>query len=525
MPVLLHVNPSRYDTRSSSFIFLDSYEFTLTPVIIAVSFLTMSSVSILRWYFEFCFDQIDVPRYIDEFDFSEEWPFIQIIRGNRTIKLGYMNKSPQITGKITDVSIFHKYTIYRIDSATCTGTVVSTTEPQLPRLPLQITKQIPYTTKFEFSFDYHVMMTIMAQMDDVQILEHKEIALLKATVIYCSVKIDVVQGILSYTGIEHNEQFLELCSHLQAKYAEESPPLLRLFSQLGDYPVKKAGDTTDPLGGIDPGATHLALSYDVWYRASRENQREWPDISSEQINDRSIEFPHDSGIWYTPPPDRYIGLSLRHDDNVHLYIPRIYQRDHRLHDSYLRDYIEGTQNVRPPKIPVAVNKAAKLYGTYFRSHYNYTNTHDALFLEYTGDVIMTYRNPKHIVYRDYVIGCVTRDTHALMNDGDVQLLDRNWRRCKVLQNGTWIDDHGPRIMDIPALPYYYRQIVHDYYKLGRLRDGPYMDLMHIGIVDPDGSDVITFPVPDMANLYVAATLETHRLLTFKFRPHLYEEYN
>jgi hypothetical protein len=494
-----------YDINISSFIFRDSYEITLTPVIIAMS------VSILRWYYEFSFNQIDILKFIDDFAFSEDWPFIQIINGNRTVKLGYMDKSPQITGKPSDVCIFHRYTFYRIDTTTCTGSVVSADTASVPGLDLIITRKTPYTKKYQFEFDFHVMLTIMAQMDDVNIIEHKELALTKTNILYCSLKIEVVHSILSYTGVEHHDVFDEFCAKMEAKYKNESPDLIHLFSLLGG-------------NGIDPAKTHLALSYDIWYRAARENQRDWPEISTQPLNDRSVEFPKHSNVWYTPPNDKYIGLSLRQDDNVYRYIPRLYVRDHRLHNTYLRDYLDDIHDHDRFALPVTVRAVVKQYGSLYHTYTDYDDTTPALFLEHTGKVMMAHRDAMCIVYKNKVVGSIKdpsyRDQNTYPRYGDVQLLDHNWRRIKMLVDDEWTDDQGPRLLDIPAIPWYYRQIVHDYNKLGRLVNGPYMDLMHIGIVDPDGTDTITFPVT--GELYVARTLETRRLMTFRFRPYTYE---
>jgi hypothetical protein len=48
--------------------------------------------------------------------------------------------------------------------------------------------------------------------------------------------------------------------------------------------------------------------------------------------------------------------------------------------------------------------------------------------------------------------------------------------------------------------------------------------MHIGIVNLHANDIITFPVEDLSKLYIADSFETHRLLTFKFTPYVYENH-
>lgn len=467
------------------------------------------SFSILRWYLEYDFIHIDLARYLDDFEFSHDWPFVQITRGNQTVTRGYMNKSPQIVGKMSEICIFHKYTVHRIDSQTCTGNVIVSGDAELPRLKLNVTKKVPYTMKYTFEFDFHAMMVVLHCMDDVIILEHKSVSLVRASILYHSIKIEVVQTIFSYTGTEDHELFREFCARVLKKYREESPPYLTLFSHLA------APET-------DPGKTHLALAYDVWYRGSRENQREWPEISTHPKHN-SIEFPRGSGIWYTPPAGKFIGLSLRHDDNIYKYIPRIYIRDQRLYNSYLRDYLDGTDDYDTFSIPTLVKQSIRGYGTFFSQARPYTGTHDVMYLNSNGTIMMTYNTPRYIVYVDRIVGAVSK--YSIHVDADVQLLDRAWDRVRVLKDGTWVDSHGPRILGIPTLPWYYRQIVHDYHKLGRLRNGPYMDLMHIGVVDTAANDIITFPVEGgLSRLYVSDALETRRLLTFKFAPYVYENY-
>lgn len=466
------------------------------------------SFSILRWYLEYNFNHIDFMRYIDDFHYSHDWPFIQITKGNEVISRGYMNKSPQITGKPSEICIFHKYTIYRIDPYACTGNVIVSGDAGLLNLTIKVTKKVPYTIKYSFEFDFHAMMVILHSMDDVIILEHKNVSLVRASILYHTIKIEVVQTIFSYTGTEEHDLFYDFCKRVAVKYKNESEIYLKLFNQL-------------PPAEVEPGKTHLALAYDVWYRGSRENQREWPEIST-YPKENSIEFPKASGIWYTPPEGRYIGLSLRHDDNIYKYIPRIYIRDQRLYNSYLRDYLDDTVEYEKFSIPTLVKQSIRYFGSFYSQAKPYNGTNDVMYLNNNGTIMMTYNYPKYIVYVDRIIGSVVR--YSIYVDADVQLLDRSWNRVKIFKDDEWHDSIGPRILGIPTLPWYYRQIVHDYNKLGRLKNGPYMDLMHIGIVDTTANDIITFPVEDMKQLYIADSLETRRLLTFKFTPYVYENH-
>ena len=101
---------------------------------------------------------------------------------------------------------------------------------------------------------------------------------------------------------------------------------------------------------------------------------------------------------------------------------------------------------------------------------------------------------------------------------DAQLLNENNERSMILYKGEWSLSVGPRIRNVITIPWYYRQIIHDYNKLGRLKEGNIMDLTSIGIVNPDEEDIITWP--NIENLYQSKTLETHRLITFKYQKYV-----
>ncbi|KAG2172424.1 hypothetical protein INT43_004966 [Umbelopsis isabellina] len=210
-------------------------------------------------------------------------------------------------------------------------------------------------------------------MDDVIILEHKNVSLVRART-------------------EEHDLFYDFCKRVAIKYENESEMYLKLFNQL-------------PPAEVEPGKTHLALAYDVWYRGSRENQREWPEIST-YPKENSIEFPKASGIWYTPPEGRYIGLSLRHDDNIYKYIPRIYIRDQRLYNSYLRDYLDDTVEYEKFSIPTLVKQSIRFFGSFYSQAKPYNGTNDVMYLNNNGTVMMTYNYPKYIVYVDRIIGSV-----------------------------------------------------------------------------------------------------------------------
>lgn len=97
----------------------------------------------------------------------------------------------------------------------------------------------------------------------------------------------------------------------------------------------------------------------------------------------------------------------------------------------------------------------------------------------------------------------------------VQLLDKNNKRTQIYNTSNeWIKSEGPRIKELITIPWNYKQIIHDLNKLNKLEKGEYSDLSQIGIVT-ENTPKKTWP--DINNLYISKTLETKRLITFKYR--------
>lgn len=465
----------------------------------------MVGESILRYYFKFTLNHIDALSFIDDFEFSEDWPFIQYIYVNNIITMGYANKFPQIVGKPSNLCIFHKYNVYRIDTNTFTGNVICSGDEcvPIPGWDMLSIERIPYTVVYRFDFDFHVMMTLLSMIDDVDILEDNQISLTQSIIMYHKTKIQVMHGILSYSGVDSVTTFRVFYKYIEKRYQEEHEDIEILFKNM---PLSNSSNT------------HPAIDYDVWYRGARENQREWPLISRYCINDRSIEFPKQSGVWYTPTDDKhYVGLSKRHDDGIHRYIPTIYKTDHRKRVSYLSDYINNESKYKPFSLSLVVKNTIKEHGHLYTKYYDQTHE-KCIIIGCCGEIISMDQNAEYIMYMGKIVGKLYIKIPYIHLD--VQLLDKYFNRSKIHVNGVWKDCDGIRINNVITLPWYYKQIVHDYHKLGRLDNGPYMDLMHIGIVDINGTDRITFPIPD--NLYISRSLETHRLITFKFKYYVYE---
>lgn len=72
-------------------------------------------------------------------------------------------------------------------------------------------------------------------------------------------------------------------------------------------------------------------------------------------------------------------------------------------------------------------------------------------------------------------------------------MDKN-NKVSYFFNTKWTFANSlPKLANVPALPYNYKLIVHDYDKLRRLKEGPIMDLTHTGIVNEHANDIITCP--------------------------------
>jgi hypothetical protein len=278
----------------------------------------------------------------------------------------------------------------------------------------------------------------------------------------------------------------------------------------------------------DPSRTHLSLSYITWYNAKRESQLEWPDIYTKEtvINiHNAIEFPKNSGIYYAAE-NKYIGLALRHDGNKEKYLPKVYIAAHANNENtilykYINNISIDTVN-EPVKVShlLRSNKNIKFWSTTKRKPVDPADLYTDF--SFDGTPLSTVSNADTAVYRSITIGSLIKK-EIYDSEIECQLLNSEGKCIMVLLDEEWIVHSSPRLRNVISIPYNYKQIVHDYCRLERLDDGPYMDLGHIGIVNERGKDRITFPfrsVLNQNNLYLSKTLETHRLMTFKIKPYV-----
>lgn len=511
-PGLSHLFPNRCFSVSSTLICLEVYDLMCTSVIVAM---TASHFETFRWTIQFTYEPISVLHFVDNIELSDSWPYIRLQMGNRTVARRYMNRCPQIYGKVSPLIMFSKTRMYRLNFEESIGCVISSTREfdTIPGLVIKTVKYEPYTTVFNKKFDFHIMLTAVAAINEAVVYEKKYVAKNKAIVVYQSLKFEIYGNNFAYTGQDSHDIFKSFCEKAYGCYSVAYPKLSFVFDKL----LKPEQD---------PNKTHYALAFRTWHRGARENQREWPAISNEKINSFSIEFPINSGIWYTPPPGMFVGLSLRHDDNPEKYIPKLYKVNHMLQDSHLNAYYSSAVLSQNATIPFGIRNAVRHLGG--KITFNRPSENPSLILRSNGQVYMTEVNPNQIVFTGFVISKSVR--MPSLPSAEAQLLDKDGK-VSYYQSSLdhkWYSINGYdnyRIHGIPTLPWYYKQIIHDYNRLDRLQDGPVMDLMHIGIVDESADDIITFPVGEMTDLYVTDAMQTHRLITFKMQENVYDLYS
>ncbi|PIA12624.1 hypothetical protein COEREDRAFT_21246, partial [Coemansia reversa NRRL 1564] len=471
-----------------------------------------------QFFIKFKYKPIDTLLWIDNFELNEKWSFVHVKNGGRNITRGYMGKSPQLQKTTFPVSIYSQSRFYHLDCENGIGdTIISTkTMPAIPKLTIIETNVQPYTTVCTNNFDFHTMLTIIDCFDESIVLEKKRPSLTDAEIYHQGLYIKVHANVISYTGksIEKHNIFKDYCKRIWEIYKAESPKLIEIFSsKMFDKPK------------VDPNTNHFAIAYYTWFRASRENQREWPIISQKPISDRSIEFPAKSGHWYSPARGTtpysiksFVGLAVRHDDHPEKLIPRLYKTDHRkTKNTNLHYYIEHCAPLPESKtsIPNQVKESKIFSFNFIKRHkiIKYDENAPQIQLNYNGSIASCDIFPKVITFRNLIIG--KQELNPSMIKAQMLTINNQRKLCEHA-SVEWIQSSGPRINSIITLPWNYSQIVGDYKKLGHLIKGPLIDLTHIGIVNPKGYDIISIP-KEIDNIYVPHSLETHRLTSFKYQ--------
>lgn len=455
-------------------------------------------IEVVEYKLVFKYNKIDNYVWSDNFLLSEYWQILRL-RGYRIMQKSYMGRSPYTEPKNDyDIALYSQNKWYCLKDGSGEVTSPLREKPNIPNLDIISCNFEPHLTIYKFDFNFHVMMVLLNQKEDIKILEFKRISLTEGLFIYNKMKINIYGSILSYKGNNYKE-FEEFCDSIKKEYINESPILIKLLSKLDEEE-------------INSNKTHKSIAYKTWYKAKRENQNEWPKISNNEVNN-SIEFPKDSNIWYYYP-GKYVGLAKRNDDNPDKLIPKIYEKDHsKLENTHLYSYINYNRpnNVNKITIPHTLrNEVLKNVRIKCKlSNEKYID------VSHEGKIIEMDLKPSVYVYK----GMIIKDTDIKEKIRlKAQILDENNQRTMILYENEWETSIGPKIRNIISIPWYYRQIIHDYNKLGRLKKGKIMDLTHIGMVDKNGNDIITWP--NIENLYKSKTLETHRLITFKYQKYV-----
>jgi hypothetical protein len=421
-----------------------------------------------------------------------------------------------------DILLYSKNKWWYLNSSCGTGSVVMPTadKPVIPSLEILSFEPAPHLSVYHNKFRFHVMMVILCQMPDVYVLEQKEIRALSAIVLIRGLKINVYDSVMSYKGTSHDE-FKSVCAHVYNAYLNESERLLNLFDN--------CVDPCEP----DPQKFNLSMSYRTWYSAAREIQGEVPLIFNNLaeaedcgrvIGANVIEFPPNSRIYYSHPK-YFVRLSKRHDDNSEVYIPKLYK----------------TSGVQSPSVPVVLklpyavhnNRSIKFCRAKHRRVLLLGEPYASL--SYDGTIESVDIGAKVVAYKfgdtELVVGAFLNGpfTLGVLLGVTAQLLDKNGYVSMffIESQDMWVKplERTPKIRAMITLPWYYKQIIHDYNLLGRLKIGPLQSLDHIGIVDPNKTDIITYPVSPEIELYKGSCLETHRLMTFKRKHNVNERIN
>lgn len=427
-------------------------------------------IYIIKYRLTFKYEIDDLDKWVDDFEVNKDCEII-IYNGIRRRVKKYMDKSGQATptGKF-DVAIYSKNKWIILNNGVGYATKF---DKLLFKFKLKIIDYSfkPVLSMYKFTFEYHILLTILSTLFDAEILELENLIEAKVRVNGMLLRIT---GRALIAGLVNMEEFEDFCEELKEVYMQEEERFKLLFNKL---------DKPD----VIPGETHRALAYEIWYNAKRASQREWPRISSVKI-ERCLEFPEKSGVYYWHPL-KIVGLAKRHDANAYEHIPSLFL---------------VKKNSGESKVPNEIR-------TIYNVTRNLRELEDEKYVEvdYKGREINAMVGATVLVFNNLVI---RKYDKPILGDFEAQILNEIGRRSQVLRKGVWFNETGPRIIGIPALPYNYKQIIHDANKMGNLKMGPIMDLTNIGIYN---GEEITYP--DTEDLYVSKLLETRRLLTFKVR--------
>lgn len=431
---------------------------------------------ILEYIVYFTFRNQNPLLFADNFKLDGEWEVLRI-NNIKNVEKSYCNKKPFNQPKENfDIALFRKTRWYYLDFKKCTGFVVKfSNDPiKIPNLEIISQNSEPYVVCEIFNFDLQILLTLVNSMPNVEIIE-KKINERKCVIIHENLIIECSTSFLKYKYKEQ-EKFRSFVSELKELYDEYDDVIGKLYNIVG---IEKKY------------LSHESLAPKTWYKARRENQQKWPEISTEPVG---LEFPKNSGIYY---PQKNVGLSKRSDDNNETYIPKLYKTNHSKNDkSFLFQYLNEDNDFK--KTEILSNE----------------DLENSIEIDFNGDILCIPKNPLFISRNKKLVG-INKQYYEIPKNIKGQILGKNNHREYIItKENEIISNPGFKIKNMLTLPWYYKQIIHDYNKLGRLEFGDICDMSNIGVVDPDSTETITYPVFSK-DLYVGQCLETHRLMTFK----------
>nr|WOL75530.1 putative maintenance function [Saccharomycopsis selenospora] len=454
------------------------------------------SLNVLEYFVKFTFEPINKLNWSDNFILDDNWQVLKL-NNHRIITKTYKNKIPYNDIRIEyDIALYNKTRWYCLDTTNNIGTVIrmSKEDINIPNLKILSVDYKPYVCYVKFNFDKDILLTMLLQNDEYESIERNNVY--NKYLFIDNLKIEIFNSILRYKGVNYKE-FYNMFKNIDSEYKIFEKDMLKIYKMINIEPEY---------------ISHESVGVLTWYKAKRENQNKWPDISLE-LKPNSIEFPKNSGIYYYSK-DNYISLAKRNDDNPELYIPKISKTNHLKNESsILYKYINSIPIENNISIPDIVRKKYNINNITkikkIRKNQKYIN------LSFDGGIVYGDIKPKYLVYDNIIVKEIDNPNICNINIiPDAQILDKDNNRVCIIVDNEIIPSYGYRIRNVITLPWYYKQIIHDYNMLGRLKNGPIMDLMHIGIVDKESNDIITFPYNK--ELYISTCLQTHRLTTFKF---------
>lgn len=428
-------------------------------------------IDIIEYKLEFTYNIKNIYIWCDKFKLNEEWQILKLC-GIRSVEKIYMDRSPYIKPKNKyDIALYTKNKwVYLYEGKGETTSFV--TNIDIPNLEITSVKSKPHVMTYKTKFELQAMLITLQKYSNAIVLERKKVSTTKADLIYKEMKLVMYDDIIICKG-EDITEFENNCKEIECMYYKWSGQYNELFSNI-EKPDKNL---------------YMSLAYKTWFRAKRLNQKEWPLISEEKKNN-GIEW---KGVWYYHPT-KIVLLAKRKDDNDETYIPKLYKEI----------------KIEPKHTLPYSLKIDKYKNTKFQK---YWKGEPCTIINYKGIIIETDIEPKYIVYNNMIIG---NTDEKYKNINNVQVLNKeNKVNALIDEKGKVIQYNGVKIRNKKSVPWYYRQILHDYNKFNRLEIGEVQDLMHIGIFDKLDKDIITWP--NITDIYVGKAIETQRLITFKWQ--------